>query len=360
MVQGGEPGTSNVDRSAMTAKDSYRSEMSRKYIEKYNELRRLLPGLCDSYLNNKGIHCKTDTLVMTCRDLLEFFKWLVAANPMLAGKEPKDLTLSDLSGLTYEDINEFQTYRLHVLENKPSRVARLMSTLRTFFKYEAVHGFLNSDPTSGSASVRIPQNKTIIRLNAEEVARLILAVENSYGTNTRMQKMQKKNRYRDTAIIVLLLNTGIRISELVGLNIDDVDIESDEPSIYVIRKGGGSDQVYLNSNTVEALSDYINLERDQYISADDNTTALFLSNRSRRFTVRSVQKMVEKYVAIALPQRSDVHVHTFRKTYGTRLYDITGDIKMVQDVLGHSDPSTTSRYYIGSDHKKEAKDINPY
>lgn len=339
---------------------TYRAECAKKDIEKYTELKAQLPSFCASYLSDKGIRCKTDTLVMTCRDLLDFMKWLILANPSLKGKEPRDLLLTDLDNLTFDDINEFQTYRLHIEGNKPSRVARMMSSVRTFFKYEYSHGFISKDPTSGSATVRIVNDKSIIKMDPDEVKTLVAAVENSCSKSGRTRKMQEKNKYRDTAIIVLLLNTGIRISELVGLNLNDVNLESSEPSIYVTRKGGGADQVFLNRNAVEAVSNYINLERDQYLPADRNETALFLSNRHRRFTVRSVQKMVEKYVKEALPQRSDIHVHTFRKTYGTTLYDITGDIKMVQDVLGHADPSTTSRYYIGSSHKKEAKDINPY
>lgn len=344
----------------MDIKSSYRSELSQKYIKKYHELQEQLPYFCSSYLSDKGIRCKTDTLVMTCWDLLEFFNWLIDSNPTLKGKTSKTLTIEDIANLTYDDINEFQSYRIHTCENKPTRVARLMSSIRSFFSYEVTHGFLQTDPTSGCASVRIPRNKDIVKLNSDEVNHLISVVKGSQGANQRTQKLQAKHQYRDTAIIVLLLNTGIRISELVGLNLNDVDLETSEPSIYVIRKGGGADHVYLNEDAVEALSNYISLERDQYISTEEKPTALFLSNRSQRFTVRSVQKMVEKYVNFALPQRNDVHVHTFRKTYGTRLYDITGDIKMVQDVLGHADPSTTSRYYIGSDHKREAKDIKPY
>ena len=338
---------------------SYRAECAKKDIEKYEELRALLPSFCASYLSDKGIRCKTDTLLMTCRDLLDFLKWLIFVNPELSGKDPQELSLADLSNLTFDDINEFQSYRLHVAGNKPSRVARMMSSIRTFFKYEYSHGFLSKDPTSGSAAVRIVRDKSIIKMGPDEVKTLVSAVENSRSKSARTRKMQEKNKYRDTAITVLLLNTGIRISELVGLNLQDVNLESSEPSIFVTRKGGASDQVFLNNNAVEALSNYINLERDQYLPSEDDT-ALFLSNRHKRFTVRSVQKMIEKFVKEALPQRTDIHVHTFRKTYGTTLYDITGDIKMVQDVLGHADPSTTSRYYIGSSHKKEAKDIDPY
>lgn len=342
------------------SEESYRSICARKDVQKYSELKQMLPDFCGSYLSNKGIHCKTDTLVMACRDLLDFFSWLIESNPSLSGKAPHDLTENDLSMLTYDDINEFQSYRLHIMENKPSRVARMMSTLRTFFKYQYSRGLLQTDPTACAASVKIPRNKAIVRLEPEEVRDLIAAVQHSYGASQRTQKMQKKNRYRDTAIIVLLLNTGIRISELVGLNLNDVNLQTGDPSIFVIRKGGGSDQVFLNRPAAQALQQYIELERSQYLS-EENENALFLSNRHTRFTVRSVQKMVEKYVEIALPQRSDsIHVHTFRKTYGTMLYDLTGDIKMVQDVLGHADPSTTSRYYIGSSHKKEAKDIDPY
>lgn len=338
---------------------SYRAERAKKDIEKYEELRALLPDFCLSYLSDKGIRCKTDTLVMTCRDLLDFFKWLIFANPSLKEKEPRELALTDLNNLTFDDINEFQSYRLHVAGNKPSRVARMMSSVRTFFKYEYSHGFLSKDPTSGSATVRIVRDKSITKMEPDEVKTLVSAVENSRSKSARTRKMQEKNKYRDTAIIVLLLNTGIRISELVGLNLQDVNLESSAPSIFVTRKGGGSDQVFLNNNAVEALANYINLEREQYLPSEEDSS-LFLSNRHKRFTVRSVQKMVEKFVKEALPQRNDIHVHTFRKTYGTTLYDITGDIKMVQDVLGHADPSTTSRYYIGSNHKREAKDIDPY
>ena len=341
--------------------NSYRSTCAKKDIQKYSELRQLLPDLCSSYLSDKGINCKTDTLVMICRDLLDFFYWLIESNPELSGKTPRELQKEHLAMLTYDDINEFQNYRLHVLNNKPTRVARIMSTLRTFFKYQYSRDLLPNDPTTGAASVRIPRNKAVVRLESEEVHDLVTAVEHSYASSKRAQQLRKKNKYRDTAIIVLLLNTGIRISELVGLNIEDVNLVANEPSIFVIRKGGGADQVFLNQSAASALSRYIELERSQYISPEDKENALFLSNRHSRFTVRSIQKMIEEYVKIALPRKNDsIHPHTFRKTYGTRLYDLTGDIKMVQDVLGHKDPSTTSTYYIGSSHKREARNIDPY
>lgn len=341
----------------MAQSNDYRLEQSRKYKEKYEADLKELPGMCAMYIRAKGIHCMAGTLAATTDDLLTFFTWLASVNPEIANKGIKNVTYEDLGNLTFDDINEFQATRIHELGNKPTRVARLMASLHTFFRYLCEHRLIHSDPTSGAEHVRIKRDKDVVRMEVGETKKFVEGIRNAEGTSERSKKFSEKTNYRDTAIAVLMLNTGVRVSECVGLDIDDIDLE--EGYATVIRKGGVMDHVYLNDETKAALADYIALERPMYM-ADENEKALFLSLRKKRMDVRSVQAMIKKYVSVTLPSRKDeLHCHSLRKTCGSRIYELSNDLKMVQDVLGHASPST-SELYIGGSNKRKLSNMDLY
>ncbi len=143
------------------------------------------------------------------------------------------------------------------------------------------------------------------------------------------------------ALLTLLLGTGIRVSECVGLNIADIDFKNGGIRIY--RKGGKEVTVYFGTEVEDALLDYLE-ERDRIIPEKGHEDALFLSLQRRRMAVRSVENLVKKYARIVSPLKP-ITPHKLRSTYGTNLYRETGDIYLVADVLGHSDVNTTKRHY---------------
>ena len=158
---------------------------------------------------------------------------------------------------------------------------------------------------------------------------------------------------RDTAILTLLLGTGIRVSECVGINLDDVDYINDR--IKIVRKGGYESFVYYGEEVRQALLDYME-ERDEIEPMEGHENALFLSSQRRRITVRSIELLVKKYASTVTGKH--ITPHKLRSTYGTNLYKETGDIYLVADVLGHSDVNTTRKHYaeLEEDRKKKFKD----
>ena len=234
-----------------------------------------------------------------------------------------------------------------------------MSALRTFYKYLCEHDYITNDATAGAIRQRRNSDDHVItRLTADEVDLLLTRVKNGNLGDKHQQKMRQNTRYRDYAVLTLLLRTGIRVSECVSLDINDFNF--DEKSMRVVRKGKKEQMLYFDEQTKEALLDYIDFERPSYTDSDDEP-ALFLSSRKRRLSVRSIQDMVSKYSEATLINKK-VSPHKMRSTYGTALYNKTGDIRLVADVLGHKDINTTAKHYanIEEEHRKIAATINPY
>lgn len=141
--------------------------------------------------------------------------------------------------------------------------------------------------------------------------------------------------------MTLLLGTGIRVSECVGLDINDVDFENN--GIKILRKGGNEVIIYFGDEVREALQDYLE-ERKNVIAIDGHNNALFLSMQKKRMSVKSVENLVKKYSRLVTKLKK-ITPHKLRSTYGTTLYQETGDIYLVADVLGHKDVNTTKKHY---------------
>lgn len=157
------------------------------------------------------------------------------------------------------------------------------------------------------------------------------------------QKRLEKSRLRDLAIATLLLGTGIRVSECVGLNIDDIDFDS--CYITVMRKGGKIAYIAMGDEVIIALKNYMKQRLKLTVSDMQSENAMFLSSRGRRICVQSVENMIEKY-SKAIGTKEHITPHKLRKTYGTELYNQTGDIYLVARALGHNNINTTKDHYV--------------
>jgi integrase/recombinase XerC len=191
-------------------------------------------------------------------------------------------------------------------------------------------------------------NKPIIRLDADEVANLLDSIENGENLTKTQQKYHKYTKTRDLALITMFLGTGIRISELVGLNITDINFRNN--SFLVTRKGGSQAILYFGTETGAALQEYMK-ERKLVEAVSGHEDALFLSMQRKRISNRSVQQLVKKYTQAAVPLKK-ISPHKLRSTYGTMLYNETGDIYLVADVLGHKDVNTTRKHYAAVNEDK--------
>ena len=203
--------------------------------------------------------------------------------------------------------------------------------------------------------VQLPKlhTKEIIRLDIDEVAMMIDEAENGEGLSDRQKAYHEKTKVRDVALLSLLLGTGIRVSECVGLNISDVDFKNN--GILIHRKGGKEVTIYFSDEVKEALQNYCD-ERVLILEESGHEGAFFLSMQNKRMSVRSVENLVKKYARIISPLKK-ITPHKLRSTYGTNLYKETGDIYLVADVLGHSDVNTTKKHYaaIEDDRRRSAR-----
>ncbi len=195
--------------------------------------------------------------------------------------------------------------------------------------------------------------KEILRLDMDEVAMMLEEVQEGTGLTKRQKIYHEKTKIRDQALLSLMLGTGIRVSECVGLNLEDVDLKND--GIRIHRKGGKEVTVYFSDEVEDILQIYLK-ERRATEPAPGHEEALFLSLQNKRLTVRSIENLVKKYARIVSPLKK-ITPHKLRSTYGTNLYKETGDIYLVADVLGHSDVNTTKKHYaaLEDDRRKSAR-----
>ena len=186
------------------------------------------------------------------------------------------------------------------------------------------------------------------------MAILLEQVEKGEKLTKSQLKYHKINKVRDIAILTLLLGTGIRVSECVGLNLNDVDL--DNGALVVHRKGGYDATVYFGFEVETALRDYMD-QRENMIPMTGHEDAFFISMQNKRMGVRSVENMVKKYTRNVTTLKN-ITPHKLRSTYGTSLYKETGDIYLVASVLGHSDVNTTRKHYAAISDEKRMKVTN--
>ncbi len=313
-------------------------------LDKINQLIEELPSFCADYFLGIETRTSAQTRLKYAYDLRIFFDFLCQRK--YKGVSPLSLTLKDLEGISHHDIELFLSYLSHYrfrgkrLSCDERAKARKLSAVRALFKYFFNKSMIEVD---NSAKVSTPKlhDKEIIRLDRGEVADLIHITETGNGLTRHASGYHNKTKIRDTAIITLFLGTGIRISELVGLDNDSFDFS--ENSFLVTRKGGNQAILYFSNEVKYALQEYI-AEKSNDPKVPPNEPAFFLSMQYKRIHVRSVEILVKKYSKLASPLKK-ITPHKLRSTYGTRLYNETRDIYIVADVLGHRDVNTTKKHY---------------
>ncbi len=330
----------------MKNNSDFYAQRNRKNIDTTDRLlNESLPLFCQDYF--MGIDSQTSALTRLnyAHDLKIFFDFM--CKKRYGGKKQvKDITLLDLENITNNDIEYFLVYLSHYDYNGVSHAcserakARKLSSVRAMFKFFFNKGQISVDNSAKVATPKLHE-KPIIRLDGSEVFNIIDTAENGNGLTPRQRAFHEKNKVRDTAILILFLGTGIRISELVGLN--NADLNFKDNSFLVTRKGGSKSILFFDDDVADALKRYLDY-KDECDVADAGDDALFLSSQKKRITVRAVENLVEKYAKIVSPLKK-ISPHKLRSTYGTQLYKATGDIYIVADVLGHKDVNTTRKHY---------------
>ena len=349
------------------AKNTYHKELNTSLNFKLRELLVLLPDFCDEYFVGISGLTQIKTRIAYAFDLRIFFHYLFTEHPLFSDrKSAKDFQLSDLEDITASDIEKFSEYlsayslpyyknsdKIITYTNSAKGKMRKLSALRSFYKYFFKKERIEKNP---AVLVDLPKLKdhAIIRLEPNESADLLDEIEEGKELTKRQKIFHEKNGDRDLAVICLLLGTGIRISECVGLNISDFDFRNG--SFRIVRKGGDEAILYLPEEVSEILTSYLKNVRSAVTAANDaDSDAMFLSLRKTRLTVSSIEKMLKKYSKTVIPLKN-ISPHKLRSTFGTNLYRETGDIYLVADVLGHKDVNTTKKHYaaIDEEHRRIA------
>ena len=335
----------------MDNKVTYHEQTDVENTLRLRDVLKTLPPFCRDFFRAIEPRTTTKTRISYAYDIRIFFQFLLEQNPSFKGWSMNAFHVDVLDQITAVDLEEYEEY-LKVYQagdktetNGERGLKRKMSSLRSFYAYYFKREMIHTNPT---VLVDVPKihQKNIIRLEADEVAMLLDYIEHGGDNLTGQKKVYyEKTKDRDLALVTLLLGTGIRVSECVGLDIEDVDFKNN--GIKVTRKGGNEMVVYFGPEVEKALRTYLEV-RKNIIPVEGHEHALFYSTQRKRIGVQAVENLVKKY-ARQITTTKKITPHKLRSTYGTALYQETGDIYLVADVLGHKDVNTTKKHYAALD-----------
>ena len=317
------------------------------------------PPIFQEFISYKSViqGCSEKTVEEYTLDLKIFFKFLIATRCGVPteGEEFDEITIDavDLDmakSVTTSDIYAFLMYATNTRNNQNASKARKLSAIKAFYKYlVAKRHYFDENPAINIESPK--QRKSLPKyLNVDECMALLDAIKND---------KESKFAVRDYAIVTLFLNCGMRLSELVGINLRDID--RDLRSLRVIGKGNKERIIYLNDACKEALLSYL-VERNEIAQASKiNTNALFLSRLEKRISVKTVQWMVYKYLDLAGLESKRYSVHKLRHTAATLMYQSGNvDVRVLKEILGHEQLNTTQIYtHVSNQHMENAMMQNP-
>ena len=348
-------------------KNSYVKQRARNLTIRLRQAMLELPEFCTDFFRSIEPQTSPLTRLAYAYDLKLFFYFLQTEIPMFADATVDTWDCQLLEKVTTRHIDMYMEFLELYMKNNadadgenvlsiehtntaPGKMRKL-SSLRSLYKYLFKEGRIKANIAERVDMPKLHE-KPIIRLETDEMLKLLDIVESGEQLSARQQKFHELTRTRDLAMIMLFLGTGIRVSECVGLDLEDLDFSIN--AMLITRKGGNEMVLYYSDEVAQALKDYIAIRSD--IQAQPGSEhALFLSLQKRRMSVRTVEQLVKKYARAAVPLKRRISPHKLRSTFGTNLYRETGDIYLVADVLGHSDVNTTRRHYAAqSDEARRA------
>ena len=335
----------------MDKKVTYHEQTDVENTLRLRDVLKTLPPFCRDFFRAIEPRTTTKTRISYAYDIRIFFQFLLEQNPAFKDWSMDSFTVDVLDQITALDLEEYEEY-LKVYQtgdktetNGERGLKRKMSSLRSFYAYYFKREMIHTNPT---VLVDVPKihQKSIIRLETDEVAMLLDYIEHGGDDLTGQKKIYyEKTKDRDLALVTLLLGTGVRVSECVGLDIEDVDFKNN--GIKVTRKGGNEMVVYFGPEVEKALKKYL-VVRENIVPVEGHEHALFYSTQRKRIGVQAVENLVKKY-SRQVTTTKKITPHKLRSTYGTALYQETGDIYLVADVLGHKDVNTTKKHYAALD-----------
>lgn len=351
---------------------------------KLEELKMGLPFYVVKYLEHIGLNMTNTSALSYTYKIIDFLEWLIEYGHSTA-ETYKDVSLEDLEALYTEDFDAYRTYlnnrpnskyhgnKFYKTKNSNVTISNKMSALKSLFK------FLSKTKIRGEQRTYLSHNVLIdyevrVKTDEEGVASRIKMnilqerdifgfpeyVLHEYGNlalHPIALNMWFKNRERDAAIIALLLHSGLRVSELVSIRVKDIMLQDN--CVLVERKGADDNDmkpVYFSEYATEILADYMEIRQNKYTAEEYENSPLFVTTSrgdyAKIISKNTVQKMVMKYAkAYGKP---NLTVHDLRHSFATYLLKQTGNIRIVQETLGHSNIKTTQKYtHILNDEKRE-------
>ena len=336
---------------------SYSDQINIENEKRLRKLCRDLPAFCKEFFRGIEPTTSSRTRIAYGYDLRIFFRFLEEEYPDLEEGPVKSWPVTVLDKISLTQLEEYLDYlklyedpenTLH--SNEERGRMRKTASIRSFYKFFYRKQQIRNN-TASLLNLPKKHEQAIIRLEVDEIAKLLDSVENGDKLTRSQQKYHNKTKTRDLAILTLLLGTGIRVSECVGLDITDLDFDTNGMKIH--RKGGTEVILYFGDEVAEALLDYLD-ERELITAREGSEDALFLSMQRNRISVRAVENLVKKY-SRTVTTLKNITPHKLRSTYGTQLYRETGDIYLVADVLGHKDVNTTRKHYAAIEDERRRK-----
>jgi len=344
---------------------NYHEEQAKKIILHLREKLKGLPLFITEFFRGIENNTTARTRLSYAHDFGVFFNFLVSDSQTFGGMSVTEFELADLDRVTANDLEDYMEYLSYYIkksanadievQNEEKGKARKLFAIRSLYTYFYKRQKIKNNPTEFINTPKMHE-KAKVYLDFNEVAKLLDEVESGESLSERQKEFHKFTKTRDLAILTLMLGTGIRISELVGLNINHISCENG--SFMVTRKGGNAVILYFGEEVENALNTYLN-EREETVALAGHEDALFLSIQRRRMTDRAIQKLVKKYSQL-ITSMKNITPHKLRTTFGTNLYKETGDIYLVADVLGHKDVNTTKKHYadtLGEQGRRAARAI---
>ncbi len=230
------------------------------------------------------------------------------------------------------------------VENKASIRATKLFAVSNFFEFLIAEDIVDKNPCRRVAVPKDNEEKEIVFMTPEDIEKVKRNIENGVGGN-KAKAYQSTYKNRDMAILLLGCRTGLRVSSIVEINIDDIDFE--KRIITVTEKGNKTRNIPIAKNTIDVLKEWIH-DRNLILNGLE-CDALFISNRKQRLSVRAVQKLIEKYT---YNLKQHITPHKMRSSCACNLLDATDNIYLVQEVLGHKNIENTRRYARVSERSK--------
>lgn len=338
---------------------NYKEEQNAKVSIKADNIIKDLPDFCRQYFVGRSRRISDNTKISYATQLKMFFNYLIENNSYFKKRGLKGITIEDIGNLSAFDIEEFLDYL-----KKPSNptgqlsdssVEHYIATLSSFYKYMCTHGILSNNPMSAIEHVKRTE-KDVIYLDDSERERFIDSVTTVTPCKSgHISSKKTRDALRNTAIIKLFLSTGLRVSELAGLDLKDINWNDHSLSAY--RKGGDLDaDIFFSDEAQLALEDYLSV-REEY-NPQKGETALFLSGRGgKRMTIRGIEAMVGKYADKTDLNGKHITPHKLRSSFAIHRLDNNGrDVMDVKDALHHKNIQTTMIYLKKTD--REIKKSN--